>query len=143
MVNSKAPWGSFKDWLGIKNTPTRFHPEQPGLYHYLHDDNGERSRIHLRIDPDGNGLLLVNANRVIHFNPTAAFMARLALEDTAPLVAVRAIQKRFRVSQPKATDDYTQFTGQLNELIRPDGACPIHDLELEIRPPFSARPSAP
>ncbi len=28
-------------------------------------------------------------------------------------------------------------------MVRPDGACPIHDLELEVNMPFSARPSAP
>ena len=32
---------------------------------------------------------------------------------------------------------------QLDELVRPDGACPIHDLDLETVAPFSARPSAP
>ena len=40
----------------------------------------EKSRIHLRIDPDGTGTLIVNANRVMHLNPTAAFMAWLILE---------------------------------------------------------------
>jgi len=31
----------------------------------------------------------------------------------------------------------------LDKLVKPDGACPIHDLNLEIIPPFSAHPSAP
>ena len=32
---------------------------------------------------------------------------------------------------------------KIHELIKPDGACPIHELDLEVTPPFSARPSAP
>jgi hypothetical protein len=36
-----------------------------------------------------------------------------------------------------------QFSQQLTDLVRPDGACPVHDLELEVMLPFSARPSAP
>jgi len=36
-----------------------------------------------------------------------------------------------------------QFTFQLDELLRPDSACPIHDLGLDTIPPFSAKPSAP
>ena len=32
---------------------------------------------------------------------------------------------------------------KLAELIRPDGACPIHELDLDTSMPFSARPSAP
>jgi radical SAM protein with 4Fe4S-binding SPASM domain len=143
MMKTRDRWGSLKIWLGQKHLPNRIDPADPGLYHYIHQDPGERSRIHLRIDPDGNGLLLVNANRVIHLNPTAAYMARLTLEELSPSEAVRVIQKRFRVSHQQAKSDYAQFTKQLDELIRPDGACPIHDLDLEICPPFSARPSAP
>ncbi|MRR29480.1 radical SAM protein, partial [bacterium] len=39
--------------------------------------------------------------------------------------------------------DYAQFLPQLDELTAPDGACPVHDLELEILAPFSKQPSAP
>ncbi len=34
-------------------------------------------------------------------------------------------------------------SNQIDELVRPDGACPLHDLDLEVIAPFSARPSAP
>ena len=116
---------------------------RPGLYHYVRQGVGERSRIHLRIDPDESGLLMINANRVMHLNPTAAFMASLILEDTSERQAVRALIRRYQVSAEQARYDYAQFAEQLNELIRPNGACPIHDLDLEVAAPFSARPSAP
>ncbi len=115
----------------------------PGLYHYVREGIGERSRIHLRIEPDGHGLLLVNASRVLHLNPTATLMARLALDETLPDQAVQTIRHTFDVPAAQASNDYAQFCAQLAELIRPDGACPIHDLELEVTAPFSARPSAP
>ena len=76
-------------------------------------------------------------------NPTAAFMAHLFLEGIAPDVAMRIIRRRFRVSKNQTVYDYTQTASQLAELIRPDGACPIHALDIEVQPPFSARPSAP
>ncbi|MBG0770777.1 MAG: hypothetical protein H0S82_03665, partial [Anaerolineaceae bacterium] len=41
-----------------------------GLYHYRREGDDEKTRIHLRIDPDGRGLLIVNANRVVHLNPS-------------------------------------------------------------------------
>ena len=115
----------------------------PGLTHYVRERQGERSRIHLRLDADGSGLLLVNANRVMHLNPTAAVMAHLALEETPPEAAIRQLTRRYHVTTAQARSDYTQFTSQLDELVRPDGACPVHDLDLEITAPFSARPSAP
>jgi hypothetical protein len=43
-----------------------------GLYHYTRETADEKSRIHLRIDPDGTGTLIVNASSVMHLNPTAA-----------------------------------------------------------------------
>jgi radical SAM protein with 4Fe4S-binding SPASM domain len=118
-------------------------PPLPGLYHYDHQTIGERSRIHLRVDPDDSGLLLVNASRVMHLNPTATFMAHLALEETPQPQAVRAITRLYRVSHEQAQRDYHDFNEKLSQLIRPDGVCPLHDLELEITAPFSSRPSAP
>ena len=118
-------------------------PPNPGLYHYQYQGQGESSRVHLRLDADRRGILLVNASRVLHLNETAAFMAFLALEKTNPEQAVKSIRKSYTISSAQALDDYTQFVGQLDELVRPDGACPIHDLELDITAPFSTRPSAP
>jgi radical SAM protein with 4Fe4S-binding SPASM domain len=128
----------------FKNLQARFkHTPSTGLFHYVHQGTGEQSRIHLRIDPDGSGLLLVNASRVMHLNSTAAFMAHLSLEQTPETQAVRALMKRYNVSKAQASADYARLKGQIDELVRPDGACPIHDLELEVTAPFSARPSAP
>lgn len=118
-------------------------PPAPGLYHYQYQGQGESSRVHLRLDADRRGILLINASRVLHLNETAAFMAFLALEKASPEQAVRSIRKSYAISSAQALDDYTQFASQLDELVRPDGACPIHDLELELTAPFSARPSAP
>ena len=116
---------------------------QPGLYHYRFDSENEKSRAHLRLDTDGHGTLIVNANRVMHLNPTAALMAYLVLEKVEEKNAVRTIQKKYRVNASQARDDLLTFRDDLSELVRPDGACPIHDLELEVNMPFSARPSAP
>src|ERR1700690_2465374 len=116
---------------------------EPGLYHYRFDAEHEKSRAHLRLDADGTGTLIVNANRIMHLNPTAALMAHLVLENVEEKNAIKTIQKKYRVNVSQARDDLSSFRNQLSELIRPDGACPIHDLELEVNMPFSARPSAP
>lgn len=115
-----------------------------GLYHFerVWAEN-EHSRIHLRIDPEGDGLLLVNASRVVHLNPTAAFMTYLALQQIPTAQAQRAITKQYHVSPIQARQDYTLSAEQIEELIKPDGVCPIHELELEVTTPFSTIPSAP
>jgi len=113
------------------------------IYHYAIENPGEKSRVHLRLDEDGHGTLVVNANRVMHLNPTAALMAYLLLEKTDEKDAIKAIQREYRVSANQARSDLADFNLQLDELIRPDGACPVHELELDTLMPFSARPSAP
>jgi len=121
-------------------------PETPSkLYHYLKEDEHlcEKSRIHLRIDPDGMGTLIVNANRVMHLNPTAALMAHLLLEGRTEQEIILRIREQYRVSVNQAHQDLVNFKDQLDHLIRPDGVCPLHELDLESVMPFSARPSAP
>lgn len=117
--------------------------KSPGLYHYRRETENEKSRIHLRLDSDGHGTLVVNANRVMHLNPTAALMAYLLLEKTAEKDAIKSIQRVYHVSASQAREDLSTFETQLSELLRPDGACPVHELELDTLMPFSARPSAP
>ncbi|UCH60218.1 MAG: radical SAM protein [Anaerolineales bacterium] len=129
--------------LNPRLSTSRFSPPAAGLYHYLREENGERSRIHLRLDEDTSGLLLVNANRVIHLNPTAALMAYLALENIPSKQAIAILAKMYRAPGSQIKSDYLQLNNQLNELVRPEGACPIHELEIETKIPFSARPSAP
>ena len=118
-------------------------PPKPGLYHYTYRQGAEHSRVHLRVDDDQSGVLLINASRVLHLNPSAVLMAYLALEQRSPEQAARILHRTYGISAAQADQDYTQFKGQLTELIRPDGACPIHDLDIDITAPFSSHPSAP
>lgn len=97
----------------------------------------------MRIDSDGSGILLVNANQVIHLNPTATFMAQLFLDELPKDISIKKIVKQFNVDPEIALSDFSELSLQLQELIRPDGACPVHDLTLDIIPPFSSKPSAP
>ena len=127
----------------VFNQKSEIRNPQFGLYHYRREGVGEKSRIHLRLAPDGHGTLIVNANRILHLNPTAALMAYFLLEETSEREAVRQIRRKYHVSTAQARTDLGSMRSQLDELVRPDGACPIHDLGLETVMPFSARPTAP
>lgn len=115
----------------------------PGIHHYLVENGDERSRIHLRLDTDGHGTLIVNANRILHLNATATRMAYFILEKTPTETAIKIIRSQFHVTDRQARQDYLSMQSQLEELIRPDGACPVHEMDLDTLAPFSARPSAP
>ena len=114
-----------------------------GLHHYSSENEFEKSRIHLRVDPDGTGVLIVNANRIMHLNPTAALMAYFILEGNTDKQITRAISKQYKANIREVESDLSAFHHQIEEVVRPDGACPVHELKLESIMPFSARPSAP
>jgi len=83
------------------------------IYHYLREDEFEKSRIHLRIDPDGTGTLIINASSVMHLNPTAALMAYLILEKVDEPQAIKTIQQKYNVSKAQAYEDYSSFIPHL------------------------------
>jgi len=135
------PMTLFEGWFNRRSKIES--PKLPGLYHYLRETGAEKSHAHLRLDPDGTGTLIVNASRVMHLNPTAALMAYLVLESVEEKDAIKAIQREYRVSTSLASADLMSLRLQLDELIRPEGACPVHDLDIDSTMPFSARPTAP
>jgi radical SAM protein with 4Fe4S-binding SPASM domain len=126
----------------LPNTKTPGLPA-PGLYHFDRRTGGGRSRSHLRVDPDGHGTLVVDAARILHLNPTAAQMAYLALQGAAPDDAARALAREYRISPSEARADFDRIAEQIEALTRPGGPCPVCDLELDVRAPFSLTPSAP
>jgi hypothetical protein len=47
-------------------------PIQAGIYHYQSPPDDPRNyRLHLRVEDDGTGILIVNASTVLHLNQTA------------------------------------------------------------------------
>lgn len=118
-------------------------PPEFGIHHYIRDNDQGKTRIHLRIENDGHGLILFNASRVCHLNPTATYMAYLYLQEMSPSHAIAALKHQYNVSSSQIKNDYNRLIEQLQELISPNGACPICDLELDTLAPFSVHPSAP
>jgi len=118
---------------------------RPGLYAYeRHDGAGGRVRLHLRLEADGRGLLLIDAARVLHLNRTAAEYLRLILEGVSEAEAVRRMRRRYRVAADTVRADYHRMREQLEALLHPEeGRCPIAGLELERVDPFSLPLSAP
>ncbi|HSR47733.1 MAG TPA: radical SAM protein [Anaerolineales bacterium] len=115
----------------------------PRLQHFDHQTAQGRATVHLRTAPDGSAELFVNANQVFRLNPSAAQMAALSLGETPEREALDLLARLYRADPAQLAVDYSDFQHQLQELIDPAGGCPVHDLELEVTPPFGEMPSAP
>jgi hypothetical protein len=62
----------------VKHWFEPYHPLPPGIYHYqTPPDAPQQYRLHLRVEKDGHGVLLINAARVLHLNQTATEHAKL------------------------------------------------------------------
>jgi len=115
----------------------------PGVYHFKRESAEGKARIHLRLEEDGSGLLMVNASRAYHLNPTAACMAYFNLKEIPTGDIISLITGEFRVSKAQAQKDYAELASQISIIINPDEHCALCELDLETTAPFSARPSAP
>lgn len=120
-------------------------PQGPtSLYHYVRGEGENKKRIHLRVEQDGNGVLVINASQMIHLNISATLMAKLILDEINDVQAIQTIKNKFGISKSRAESDYQSFKESLKHLISPhEDACPICDLNLEVLQPFTQTPSAP
>jgi radical SAM protein with 4Fe4S-binding SPASM domain len=136
-------WERLRKDTRFSHSPNDMESPAPGLYHFQRDTGQEKSRIHLRLNPDGTGLLIVNASRAFHLNATAAHLAYLTLSEIPITRRIRDLTKRFRLSRQQALKDCLDIETQLLELIRSDSACPICDLSLDTTPSLMVQPLAP
>lgn len=116
----------------------------PGMYQYDIERDDSRSRVHLRVDDDFSGLLLINASRVVTLNPTAVRMAHLYLEKQDATSAVNELKATFNARAADIRADYLATVQRIEALINEhSGLCPVCDLDLEMAMPFTANLSAP
>ncbi|NSW52221.1 MAG: radical SAM protein [Anaerolineae bacterium] len=115
----------------------------PGVHHFLREDTHHKNRLHLRVETDGSGFLLVNANNIYFLNPTAMAMAWLTMNEQPDRAIIKAVCSHYAVDQTQAAEDLAGFQHILHTLIHPDGECPICDLHLEMLPARHDTPIAP
>jgi len=117
---------------------------KPGFFHYTRREGENKKELHLRIEADGKSILLVNANRIYHFNPSATLMAQMVLDGENFVSISKRISKVFDTNPNQALIDLQEFYNQFHPIISPlHDPCPICDLELDALEPFSQKPSAP
>jgi len=101
-------------------------PIAPGLYPYLHEDDGSVTRFHLRVEPDGQGMLLANAATAARLNPTGVLMVKELLDGTAPNEVLDNVLERYKgASKETVAADLQRVRDLLAGLTAPDDNYPI------------------
>jgi hypothetical protein len=100
-------------------------------------------RIHLRLQRDGSGVLIVNAATVLHLNPTAAEYAYHFIKGTDPELAAKEVAARYRVNRSTAVKDYNDFVDRIQTLLTTPDLDPVTYLDFERVTPHSVDLTAP
>jgi len=105
-------------------------PIQPGLYHYLVENQGQYTRFHLRVEPDGAGMLLANATAAAHLSPAGVVIVKGMMENQSEANIQRDLRTRFSgATSDQIQTDFTTVRIMLNELGSPGDNYPILNLE--------------
>lgn len=116
----------------------------PGLYHYLRDVDGVQTRFHLRVEPDGSGMLLANAAAAARLSASGVVMARGILEGIDRGELARAVRARFRGAQlEQVRADLQQVQNLIDRLAAPEGGFPVQNLDDPALSPYPSRLLAP
>lgn len=114
-----------------------------GLYHNRAYGEYQGLRLHLRVEKDGSGVLIVNASRVLFLNRTATEYVHLFLDGKSEEEAVREIQQRYRIDSETALKDHQDILFIINTFVKTPDVCPISYLGVEKMEPFEKELSAP
>ncbi|HET90703.1 MAG TPA: radical SAM protein [Chloroflexi bacterium] len=131
----------------LEKAKSWFAPVEPLHQEMLHyqtpPDAEQQYRLHLRIEKDGRGLLIVNAATILHLNQTAAEYARLLIQEASVDEAAQVMARRYRVGRAQAREDYERLREHILTLSTTTDLDPVTYLDMERATPFSAESSAP
>ena len=121
-----------------------FEPLPPGFYFYqAPPEHPLNYKLHLRVEPDGHGLLIINASTVLHLNQTATEYAYHIVNQTPEDEAINLIRERYKVTLEQIKADFTNLSSQIESLIILPDLDPVTYLDIERHTPYSDNINAP
>ncbi len=122
-------------------------PIQPipvGMYHYISPPDDSRNyRLHLRIEEDGSGILIINGSTILHLNQSAAEYAYYLTQSFSYQEVARRMTSRYHVDSQQATQDYQNLTDRIQVLINTPDLDPVTFLDFQRKKPYAGTISVP
>lgn len=114
-----------------------------GIYSSMIDIDEKPHRLHLRIENDGSGMLVLDASTVLHLNQTATEIAYYLVSDLDVDEIIAQLVKRYQVSKEVAVEDVENLQERIETLIRTPDLDPETFLDMERAVRHSADISTP
>ena len=127
----------------IRERFTLARPLPAGSHTYQSGPDEPAYRLHLRMQSDGSGILIVNASTVLHLNATATEFAYHMMKGGAPEEVARAVASRYNIRRNDAYRDYVEFRDRIQTLIHTPDLDPVSYLDFERVSPHSQDLTAP
>jgi hypothetical protein len=119
-------------------------PLPAGIYDYRTPPDAPAAyRLHLRLEADGTGILIINAKTVLHLNPTAAEYAYYLVKGMPEKEVIGELTRRYRVSKTIAAEDFHNLRERVETLIHTPEVDPETFMDFERRDPYTTALSAP
>ncbi|HSH02758.1 MAG TPA: SPASM domain-containing protein [Anaerolineae bacterium] len=100
-----------------------------GLHHYMVANDGAYTRFHLRVEADGQGLLLANAAAAARLAPTGTLIAKYLLEGLGENDVLGKLQSRFQGGVAEMLGDIKRVEEIIKRLSEPGDNYPILNLD--------------
>lgn len=128
----------------VKEFFSKKEPLPSGIYSYQTPPEAEdQYRLHLRIEKDGSGLLVINASTVLHLNQTAVEYAYHIIKGTDSALVAQKISDRYHVDREVARQDFEDLKEKIMTLIETPDLDPVTYLDIERQTPYTGQISAP
>ncbi len=119
------------------------HKVPVGRYTYRGEDKFAGMSLQLRIEQSGQGVMVINANNVLHLNHTATAFAYYFMQGLPQKEVLAKIRRMYRVNVDTAKADYEKLVYTISTLAQTEKIDPVSFLEIEKEEPFTYQYSAP
>jgi len=114
-----------------------------GRYTYRGKGQFAGLALQLRVEPGGESVMVINANRVLFLNETATAFAYFFMHGLSSDDILKKIRRVYRVDSKTARRDYEKLVYTISTLARTEKVCPISYLDVQTVEPFTQKLSAP
>jgi len=114
-----------------------------GRYTYRGKGKFAGLALQLRVEPSGQGLLVINANTVLYLNETAAAHAYFFMQGLPEDAAIKKVRSIYRIDKKTAKQDHEKLVYAVSTLAQTEEVCPVSFLDVKSVEPFSQEYSAP
>ncbi len=129
--------------MGIIQRIGRIPRIELGRFTYRGKDKYAHLALQLRVEKNGLGLLVINANTVLYLNETATAHAYFFMQGMSTEKAVKNIRRMYKADEDTARKEHEKLVYAISTLAQTEKICPVSFLDVKSIEPFSQEYSAP